>query len=245
MLATMLRASGGVFSPSELFSGGQSGAWYDPSDLSTLFQDSGATIAVTTDGDPVGYIEDKSGNGNHATQSNSAYRPVYRTNGTEHWIDFSGSDDRLDFLIPFSLWSSGLSYYLAYDTNSATYGILYSKSDGLNPWAFIFQDGSSSSGMVDVTSGSEPSISLRVDGSAASTATRDAVHTAVSGKHVQGWEASGATGSYTSSTNLGIGIYATNDAILTGNLYGLVWRESLLTQEKTKLEDWLSLKAGI
>ena len=52
------------------------GAWFDPSDLSTLYQDAAGTIPVTAVGQPVGKILDKSGNGNHATQSVTASRPV-------------------------------------------------------------------------------------------------------------------------------------------------------------------------
>lgn len=48
------------FSPSQLFSEGQQGAWYDPSDLATLFQDAAGTIPVTSDGDPVGLMLDRS-----------------------------------------------------------------------------------------------------------------------------------------------------------------------------------------
>ncbi len=33
--------------------------------------------------------------GNHATQSTSAARPIYRTDGTLHWLEFDGVDDRL------------------------------------------------------------------------------------------------------------------------------------------------------
>lgn len=77
----------------QLFADGEQGAWYDPSDLSTLFQDSAGTTPVTADGDPVGYMADKSGNGNHATQSIAASRPVYRTDGTLHWLEFDGVDD--------------------------------------------------------------------------------------------------------------------------------------------------------
>lgn len=49
-----------AFSPSDLFASGEQGAWYDPSDLTTLFQvDTGAT-PVTADGDPAGLMLDKS-----------------------------------------------------------------------------------------------------------------------------------------------------------------------------------------
>jgi hypothetical protein len=81
--------------PYTLYSNGEQGAWYDPSDLSTLFQDAAGTIPVTADGDPVGLILDKSGNGNHASQAISSARPIYRTDGTLHWLEFDGVDDRL------------------------------------------------------------------------------------------------------------------------------------------------------
>lgn len=80
---------------STLFIAGEQGAWYDPSDLSTLYQDAAGTIPVTANGDPVGLMLDKSGNGNHATQSVAASRPVYRTDGTLHWLAFDGGDDVL------------------------------------------------------------------------------------------------------------------------------------------------------
>lgn len=86
---------GDSFSPLELFAGGKQGVWYDPSDKSTLFQDVAGTIPVTKDGDPVALMRDKSGNGNHATQTVSTARPVYKTDGVLHWLEFDGVDDTL------------------------------------------------------------------------------------------------------------------------------------------------------
>lgn len=48
------------FSPISLFLRGEQGAWYDPSDLTTLFQDSAGTIPVTAVEQPVGLMLDKS-----------------------------------------------------------------------------------------------------------------------------------------------------------------------------------------
>ena len=48
------------FLPKSLFTEGNQGVWYDPSDKSTLFQDAAGTVPVTKDGDPVGLILDKS-----------------------------------------------------------------------------------------------------------------------------------------------------------------------------------------
>lgn len=76
-----------------LYSGSKRGLIYNYSDLSTLFKDAAGTQPVTADGDPVGLILDKSGNGNHAKQTVSTKRPVYRTNGTLHWLEHDGVDD--------------------------------------------------------------------------------------------------------------------------------------------------------
>jgi hypothetical protein len=50
----------GGFSPASLFSAGENGAWYDPSDLTTLFTDSAGTVPVTGVEQFVGLMLDKS-----------------------------------------------------------------------------------------------------------------------------------------------------------------------------------------
>lgn len=74
---------------------GANGAYYTPWDKSTLFQDTAGTIPVVNDGDPVGLMLDASGNGRHLTQTISASRPLYKTDGVYHWILFDGVDDHL------------------------------------------------------------------------------------------------------------------------------------------------------
>ena len=49
-----------VWLPSELFTAGVNGTWYDPSDLNTLFQDAAGTQPVTAVEQPVGLMLDKS-----------------------------------------------------------------------------------------------------------------------------------------------------------------------------------------
>ena len=90
VLSTSVRSTWERWTPIQIFLAGEKGAWYDPSDLSTLFQDAAGTIPVTADGDPVGLMLDKSGNGYHASQSVSGSRLVYRTDGTVHWLEFNG-----------------------------------------------------------------------------------------------------------------------------------------------------------
>jgi hypothetical protein len=70
--------------------------WYDLSDLSTLFQDDAGTTPVTTDGQLIRYIEDKSGNGHHAINSGaSSGVPVYNTSGGLHWATFVAASTRV------------------------------------------------------------------------------------------------------------------------------------------------------
>jgi len=47
-------------SPASLFAASEPGVWYDPSDLTTLFQDSAGTTPVTAPNQPVGKMLDKS-----------------------------------------------------------------------------------------------------------------------------------------------------------------------------------------
>jgi hypothetical protein len=53
-------------------------AWWDVSDISTLFQDSAGTTPVALNNDPVGRINDKSGNGRLLTQGTAGNRPLYK-----------------------------------------------------------------------------------------------------------------------------------------------------------------------
>lgn len=107
-----------LWSPKALFAGGAQGAWYDPSDPASLFQDVGGTVPVTSDGDPVALIQDLSGNGNHALQDVAPARPTWRTDGTLSWLEYDGADDRLvtsaiSYSNPNLSICSGLQYFAA------------------------------------------------------------------------------------------------------------------------------------
>jgi len=84
------------FGPASLFTAGQPGVWYDPSDITTLFQDSAGTTPVTAAGQPVGLMLDKSGRGNNALQATSGLRPLYQIDSTGRpYLQFDGVDDNL------------------------------------------------------------------------------------------------------------------------------------------------------
>lgn len=76
----------------KMFDPTQQGFYYDPNDLSTMFQDSAGTIPVTSVGQPVGLIKDKSGKDNRAYQTVSASRPVlgrHPTSGLRNILRFN------------------------------------------------------------------------------------------------------------------------------------------------------------
>lgn len=75
-----------------LFAGGAGGAWYDPSDLTSLWQDAAATVAVTANDNPVRLMRDLSGNARHALAPSDAARPLYKSGNT---VLFDAVDDRL------------------------------------------------------------------------------------------------------------------------------------------------------
>ncbi|MEP6587127.1 MAG: hypothetical protein ABJA84_00015 [Polaromonas sp.] len=78
-----------------LFANGEKGLWLDPSDLSTLYQDSAGTVAVTATGQPLGKESDKSGRANHVSQATAAARPVYTEASGIKYLAFDGVDDGL------------------------------------------------------------------------------------------------------------------------------------------------------
>lgn len=96
------------FDIASLFENGEQGFWFDPNDLSTMFQDAAGTVLVTAVGQPVGLILDKSGRNNHARQTTSASRPILRQNAVTgaNYLEFDGVDD---FLATNSFPSMGLT----------------------------------------------------------------------------------------------------------------------------------------
>ena len=117
-LGTGILFSGG-FSPASLFAASQQGVWYEASDISTLFQDSAGTTPVTTAGQPVGLMLDKSGRANHAVQATAAARPTYQTGPARATLD--KVDDRLSVTVPAGGFTGTM--VLGTDQGTASYGV--------------------------------------------------------------------------------------------------------------------------
>lgn len=94
--AVALRSAGsspspGPFTPLQL----APSAMFDPGNTALLYQDDAGTTSVTADNQPVGLWQDETPNGLDLSQTTSAERPSYRTDGTFHWIEMDGVDDGL------------------------------------------------------------------------------------------------------------------------------------------------------
>lgn len=85
-------------------------AW-DPSDTSSMFQDSAGTTAITTDGQSVGLMKDVKSDTWHASQAAST-KPIWKDDGTYQWVDSSGSSQWL-----------GLGWYQTDNDQSMCFGI--------------------------------------------------------------------------------------------------------------------------
>jgi hypothetical protein len=122
--------------PLALFAASEKGVWFDPSDTTTLFQDSAGTVPVTAVGQPVGKMLDKSGNNAHAVQTVSASRPTYQIdpygwpylsfNGSNSFmatsaINFTGTDKMtatVGLLVDPAKVTAAIAIELGTDTNS-------------------------------------------------------------------------------------------------------------------------------
>ena len=72
-----ITSGGAAYSPADEFTGGKKGWLFDGSAGKSAFLQS-AGGAVAGDGDPLGSVEDLSGNGNHIVQATSGVKPVCR-----------------------------------------------------------------------------------------------------------------------------------------------------------------------
>lgn len=86
VLLNQLFKKRGEYSPIALFKSGEQGVWYDPSDHDTLYQDAAGTTPVTSPGDPVGLMLDKSQGLN---ESNDLTPEISTTTG---WFGARGNE---------------------------------------------------------------------------------------------------------------------------------------------------------
>ncbi len=240
-----------------LFASGEPGAWYDPSDMSTLFQDSAGTVPVTAVEQPVGRILDKSGRGNHATQATTTKRPVLKIDaGGCYYLSFDGVDDALqtgniDFTgtDKMTVWAgvvyTNTSVFIITELSNepaANPGSFYlAANDGLNlVGAATYGTWSASLKRVTLVPGTPAFISATYDLATPGTGLR------VNTSSIGPTPIVGTTRANFRSGPLYIGARAGTSLYLNGRLYSLIVRgaqSSLLQIEATEL--YMKKKVGI
>lgn len=241
-----------------LFAAGEQGAWYDPSDLSTLYQDSAGTTPVTAVGQPVGRMLDKSGRGNHASQPTATARPTLQADVSgRKYLQFDGVDDFLvtpsiDFTATDKMTvvagvrkesDAALAMLMELSTNSAVkpgsfYWLAPASGAGTYQWRSV---GSTTPTAVDV-SGFPAGVSHILTGiGGISTDTSIA---RVNGTQVGQSAADQGTGSY-GNYPLYIGRRGGASLPFKGNLYSLLIRGALSTQAQIEAaERYANMRTG-
>lgn len=108
-----------AFTPASLFAASEPGGWYDPSDLTTLYQNEAGTTPVTAVEQPVGLMRDKSRTIN---RSNLITNGTFTT-GTTGWTAVSGAIAAVSGELEVT--GSGGSYPRAQQTYNLVVGKTY------------------------------------------------------------------------------------------------------------------------
>lgn len=239
---------------SSLFSNGEQGAWYDPSDLSTMYQDAAGTIPVTAVGQPVGKILDKSGRGNHATQSTTASRPTLQqdTSG-KYYLSFDGVDDYLSTRsVDFTATDKMTVLAGVRKLSDAATATLFETSSNIinNNGTLFFGSPTSTNSYQFNSKGSSESIAGSGNGvyvapitnvvAGISDISGDSVILRVNGNQVAQSTADQGTGNY-GNYPLYIGRRGGASLSFKGHLYGLIVRGALSsTAEITSAESYMN-----
>lgn len=222
------------WSPAVLLAGGAQGAWFDPSDTASLFQDPAGTVPVANDGDPVALLMDVSGNGSHAVQTVPAARPSWRTDGVLNWLEFDGADDKL--IVPHVSYNAsefGLSIGIEYQANDTKFGA----------WRALHVDGvyvglshTTSPGAIQNTGGQ-----LSVNGELA-PATRSGLRSLLLSPGVG--TATGVPVSAFAGSNWQFGGYSA-PAVPGCRVFGYLETDALLPKTLPHVRRWMSQKSGV
>lgn len=211
---------------SALFAAAEKGAWYDASDLSTMWQDTAGTVPVTGAGQSVALWRDKSGNANHASMSTTSQRPTLQQDANgRFYLQFDGVDDFLTTTIAgiggntdksifaaaqFSSVTNSTIFHLGVGSTGASFGFGFggvAAALNLFQWAVDISAGGHSTGVQYVLSGIKTGSALEIRRNGASVSGP----TTVAAANV-------------TSTSATIGRQTGGSAPLSGRLYGLVVR---------------------
>lgn len=254
------------FDPASLFASGEEGAWYDPSDLTTMWTDTAATTQATavlegdtpTAANAVARIDDKSGNGNHATQTTAPSRPYLTvTAGGLYYLSFDGADDFMSSGVDANVFLPAAGYLVVGGANFASVGgsaqayqrkaFCGDQSGYFGMWAHSLNGGEAGVYHWDtaVKTAQNPYIA---GNNAVFTGRRDG-SIGVSGEIYASVNSVSSTGTAAGGLPSLAGDFVIGEQFgvhFDGNLYGLIVRgASSTTDEITNTEAYLAARSGV
>jgi hypothetical protein len=241
---------GGSYNPvTALFGSSEKGAIFDPSALSTVFQDDAASTAGAIDS-AVGFLDDRTPNGLEVKIASGTLKPILRQDGSLFYLEFDGDTDRL----VGDLWTSytnttaweivvalratsivrNTSDPYTNDTVMADSdvlpGLFLKNNSGGQALAFNYDDNEDSVATTAYTAGTDRVICARLSGGQVGVAIDDGAYTTV---------ASGATNAATGQLMLG-GFTSMEGRIYWAMIRGTVMSDS----ERAALVAYAKAKQG-
>lgn len=229
--------------------------WLDPSDVATLQQDSAGTTPVTTAGDPIGRIMDKSGAANHLIQATAASCPLWQTTFAafdgvnDSWVSAANLDMSSTDAITIVMGLRKLS-----DVTTGVALELSAFSDTTNPGSFaifapvagtpIQQFRTVGTVMVNIVRGASPApVTTVLSGiSDISVPIANLRRNGDEGLPSTSSQGTGNFGNYP----LNIGRRNNTNLPLSGNVYGvLIFPRILTPSELDVCEQYMAQKSGI
>lgn len=214
--------------------------WFDMSDQSRLFTDTAKTTPVSADLDPIGAVEDKSGNGNDATQT-GGNRPIYRTN-VQNGLSIARFDGVSHYLnMPASVHTQGEFFVVSSHGDTST-GVILGHS--VNVDLIRFNNNALNhriaDGTIDIlvnTTNGDTSVFHLLDASMTATTVN---------AYVNGVTAGNDTHSGSSMSFDLIGVFNMSALWLNGDIGEiLIYDHALTSEERTSIQNYLMNKWGI
>ncbi len=145
--------------PHTLYANGESGEFWDVSDLTKLAQISDGSTPVTVADDPVGYMGGQRGIHN-MTQGTAGSRPLYKSSGVTSNLNFDDSNDFLAVSSSTALFTylhngtGGSAWAIGTGNNTETKDVMGTKSNTSTAVGFRLYRNNASRPGVNITNGS-------------------------------------------------------------------------------------------
>lgn len=210
------------------------GAWWDPTDWSSLYQTTDTSTPVLLDADPVRRISDKSGLGNHWIAPSTSARARVVATGAYKRLKYDGLDDGYSVVFPGNL-AASMSAYIAFNRLTDAKWVLGGSSSG---GYFAIADASASG------QGAGAGLTMRVNGAAIGTTRQNLLDACPENTPVVLSVENMSLGSFWGTPN---SFYAGNYASFqfSGEMAGYIFCPTPTTTKRATIEQWLAAKAGI